>query len=42
MSQAGAVKVAVPWLLESPLGVVLGEGALHAGAHLLVEVLEAI
>ncbi|KXZ44444.1 hypothetical protein GPECTOR_67g284 [Gonium pectorale] len=39
---AGGVALLVPALEESPLGVLVGEGVLHASADVLVEVLEAI
>ncbi|GLC36771.1 hypothetical protein PLESTB_000784600 [Pleodorina starrii] len=39
---AGGVALLVPSLEESPLGVLLGDGVMHASADLLIEVLEAI
>lgn len=40
--QAGSVALLVPSMEESALGVLLGDGVMHASADLLMEVLEAL
>ncbi|PNH03679.1 hypothetical protein TSOC_010244, partial [Tetrabaena socialis] len=40
--KAGGVALLVPSLEESPLGVLLGDGVIHASADMVVEMLEAL